>query len=97
MLPAQALSLIRLCCSSRDSAQSLGSSRSPDARIVKKNNFMIGCETVRYRRIPAVHIGVEVLQKEREPSLLCRNDDRHSGFLWSQQIVSGPFRVCNCS
>src|SRR5215831_17831349 len=44
MLPAQALSLIRLCCSSRDSAQSLGSSRSPDARIVKKNDFMIGCD-----------------------------------------------------
>src|SRR4029077_843325 len=41
------------------------SSRSRNARIVKQNDFMIGCEAVRYRRIPAIHVRVEVLQKEQ--------------------------------
>src|SRR6266566_177494 len=64
MLPAQALSLIRLCCPSRHSSQSLGSSRSSNARIVKQHDLMIRCEAVRDRWIPAIHIGVEVCQKE---------------------------------
>src|SRR6266446_6757835 len=42
MLPAQALSLIRLCCPSGHSSQSLGSSRSSNARVVKQNDLIIG-------------------------------------------------------
>src|SRR5262249_11313511 len=41
------------------------SSRNPNSRIVKQNDFMIGCEPVRYRGIPTIHVGVEVLQKEQ--------------------------------
>src|SRR4029077_6462510 len=40
-------------------------SRSPNARIVKENDLMIRCEAVRDRRVPAIHVGVEVLQKEQ--------------------------------
>src|SRR5262244_1696250 len=41
------------------------SSRSPNARIVKQNDLMIDCEAVRYRGIPTIHVGVEVLQQEQ--------------------------------
>src|SRR5260370_14364090 len=41
------------------------SSRSRNARIVKQNDLMIRCETVRYRRIPTVQVGVEIFQKEQ--------------------------------
>jgi hypothetical protein len=40
------------------------SSRSCNASIVKQNDFVIGCEAIRYRRIPTIHIRVEVFQKE---------------------------------
>ena len=39
-------------------------SRRPNARIVKQHDLMIRCETVRNRRIPAIHSGIEVGQKE---------------------------------
>src|SRR5215470_3324890 len=41
------------------------SARSRNTCIVKQNDFMIGCEAVRYRGIPAIQVGVEVLQKEQ--------------------------------
>src|SRR6202041_610992 len=41
------------------------SSGSANARIVKENHLMIRCKAVGYLRIPAVHVGVEVPQKEQ--------------------------------
>src|SRR5260370_42609187 len=40
------------------------SSRSSNAGIVKENDLMIRGETIRYSRIPSVHVGVEVPQQE---------------------------------
>ena len=40
-------------------------SRTRNARIVKQYDLMVRCETVRDRRVPAIHVGVEVLQKEQ--------------------------------
>src|ERR1700679_1342844 len=41
------------------------SSGSANARIVTENHFMVRSEAVGYVGIPAVHVGVEVLQKEQ--------------------------------
>src|SRR4029077_21002013 len=41
------------------------SSRSRNAGIVKQNDLMIRCEAVRDHRVPAIHIGVEVLQEKQ--------------------------------
>src|SRR4029077_7051644 len=41
------------------------SSRSRNACIVKQNDLMIRCEAVRDRRVPAIHIGVEVPQEKQ--------------------------------
>src|ERR1700731_4304802 len=48
----------------RDRGRSF-SSGSANARIVKENHLMIRSKAVGYVRIPAVHVGVEVLQKEQ--------------------------------
>src|SRR5215831_10339185 len=41
------------------------SSQGSNACIVKQNDLVVRCEAVRDRRIPAIHVGVEVLQKEQ--------------------------------
>src|SRR6202030_3516332 len=48
----------------RDHVRS-SSSGSANARIVKENHLMIRSKAVGYVRIPAVHVGVEVLQKKQ--------------------------------
>src|SRR5580692_1638465 len=48
----------------RDRVRSF-SSRSANARIVKENHLMIRGKAVGYVRIPAVHVGVVVPQKEQ--------------------------------
>src|SRR5271169_809411 len=46
------------------------SSRISHPGVVKQNDVMIRCEAVRNRRVPAIHVGVEVLQKKKR-SLAC--------------------------
>jgi hypothetical protein len=48
----------------RDDVRSF-SSGSANARIVKENHLMIRRKAIGYVRIPAVHVGIEVLQKEQ--------------------------------
>ncbi len=44
------------------------SSRSANARVVKKDDLMVRSKAVRYRRIPGIHVGVEVSKKEQRNS-----------------------------
>jgi hypothetical protein len=41
------------------------SARSSDACVVKQNHLTIRCQAVCDRWVPAIHVGVEVLQKNK--------------------------------
>jgi len=48
-------------------------SRSANARVVKQNDLMIRCVAVRDRWISAIHVGIEVLEKEQR-NRPCRDE-----------------------